>query len=150
VRPRTKAAVIAAIKQAEAVSLADQDSYRPIIKAALATPATEKHEQLLIELGVGGIEKLMEGECYPPTGEDWKVIKGYEWNQMPRRLQLEQVEDKDISFWLYMLGEVTDHTQRLKAMAKFFGYFGAISIDINKAFICWQAISTLNIVVDES
>jgi hypothetical protein len=148
-QPRAKAATIAALKQAEADSLAEQKIYRTIIDAAFAIPATEKHEKLLTGLGEDGLETLMEGECFPPAGEDWKQIKGYEWDQIPRRRQLEQVEDRDIFFWLYMLGEVTDHTKRLKAMAKFFGYFGAVSKDIYNTFICWQAISTLKIVLEK-
>lgn len=146
--PRSKKAVITAIKKAEADSLAEQDTYRKVIDAAYANPATEQHEQLLDALDKESLNKLMEGECYPPKHQDWKVIKGYEWDQIPRHRQLEQVEDRDISFWLYMLGEVTDHTKRLKAMAKFFGYFGAISIDIHNTFIFWQAISTLKLVMD--
>lgn len=146
--PYSKAAVIAAIKQAEAARLAEQDGYRKIIEAAFATPATEAHEQLLKELDGDGINALMSGECFPPTWEDWKRIKGYEWHQIPKQMKLEQVEDKDISFWLYMLSEVAEHTQRLKAMAKFFGYFGAVSKDILNSFICWQAISTLKLVMD--
>jgi hypothetical protein len=148
VLPRSKEAIIAAIKKAEADSLAAQDTYRKVIDAAYANPATEQHEQILKSLDDDKLKMLMDGECYPPTSQDWKTIKGYEWDHIPRRRQLEQVEDKDISFWLHMLGEVTDHTKRLKAMAKFFGYFGAVSKDIYNTFICWQAISTLRLVID--
>ncbi len=146
--PRSKEAVIAAIKKAEADSLAEQDTYRKIIDAAYANPATEQHEQLLKALDDEKLNNLMEKECYPPASQHWKIIKGYEWDQIPRRRQLEQVEDRDISFWLYMLGEVTDHTKRLRAMAKFFGHFGAVNVDIHSTFICWQAISTLKLVMD--
>ena len=147
---RSKEAVIAAIKKAEADSLAEQDTYRKVINAAYANPATEQHEQLLKALDDDKLNKLMDGECFPPTSQDWKIIKGYEWDQIPRRRQLERVENKDISFWLYMLGEVTDHTMRLKAMAKFYGFFGAISTDIRNAFIFWRLVSTLRMVLMQS
>lgn len=147
--PRSKATVIAAIKHAEAERLAEQGPYRKIIKAAITTPATEKHEQLLEALNEGSIEKLMEGECYPPTGEDWKLIKGYNWDQVPRRRQLEQIEDEDISFWLYMLGEVTEHTKRLSATAKYFGYFGCVNQKVYDEFEYWIIISKLKLITSE-
>ncbi|MBK8889512.1 MAG: hypothetical protein IPN75_03480 [Dechloromonas sp.] len=148
--PRSKEAVIAAIKKAEADSLAEQDTYRKVIDAAYASPATEQQEELLKALDADRLNKLMDGECCPPSSQDWKIIKGYEWHQIPRRRQLEQVEDRDISFWLYMLGEVTDHTKRLKAMAKFYGYIGASNRDIGITFHCWQAISSLKMVLEAS
>lgn len=147
-QPRAKAAVITALKQAESASLAEQNTYRPIIEAAFATPPTEEHEQLLKQLGEDGLEKLMQGQLFPPTDEDWKLIKGYEWHQIPKQRKLEQVEDKEIFLHLFMLSEIVEHCLRLRAMARFFGHFGAVNKDIYNTFICWQAISTLKMVID--
>jgi hypothetical protein len=142
---RSKEAVIAAIKQAYRERLVEQRGYRQAIKAAMVAKASQL-EPLSAMPDAADIERLMSGECYPPTSEDWQIFKGYNWERIPSHQQLEQIEDKDIAFWLYMLKEVTDHMLRLKAVAKFFENFNAAEDAFNRAFSPWRQKSTLEII----
>jgi hypothetical protein len=132
-----KAEILKAIKQAEQAKLIEQETYRKTVKAALATPVTEDHFQRLEQIGWGGILDHMAGEQWPPHSTDWKELYGLEWDETPKHKQLRQINDEDISLAVYMLSEISDHADRLKAAATFFSLFGATSQLHDALFSCW-------------
>lgn len=141
---RSKEAFIAAIKHAYAERLAEQRSYRQKIIAVMENSPNGQMEQSLAMPDEMTTGKLMEGECYPPSAEDWRILKGYSWKHIPNRQQLNKVADPDVSFWLYMLSEVSEHTQRLRATAKFLGHFGTTNPNILEHFNLWRICSMAN------
>lgn len=147
---RSKEAVIAALKKAEAERLLEQDIYRPIIKVAMDTAATEQHLEKLKVIVQQGVDVFMEGESYPPTDQDWKQLKGYTWEQVPKRRLLDSIQNKDISYFAFMYSEIAEQTQRLKAMAKFFGYIGAVNDEIYAVFSIWRMCATIKSIMDSA
>lgn len=141
--PNSKKSVLDAIKQSQNRRLEEQRHYRAIIEVALNTPATEIHDEQLRAVGWQGLETYMSGECWPPTWEDWKQFQSNVSRQLSNRRHLEQIEDNDVSFALGMYSEICQHTQRIKAMARYFGKFGVINQNIQDTFVCWKAISVL-------
>ena len=95
-------------------------------------------------LGWERIEKHMAGHKWPPAGQDWQTLK-VSWDQTPKQKTLNQIADQDIRFATYFFSEVSDHTQRLKAMAHFYSLFGANSKDIALTFFVWAECAKLRV-----
>lgn len=141
--PNNKALVLDAIKHSQNRRLEEQRHYRAIIEVALNTPATETHDEELRTFGWQDLETYMSGECWPPTWEDWKQFQSKVSQHLSNRRHLEQIEDDDVSFAVGMYSEIYQHTQRIKAMARYFGKFGATNQNIQDTFVCWRAVSVL-------
>jgi hypothetical protein len=143
VLPNSKKSVLEAIKQSQNRRLEEQRQYRAIIEAALNTPATEIHDEQLEAGGWQGVETLMSGECWPPTWEDLQQFQPNVVRKLSNRRHWEQIEDDDVAFAVGMYSEIYQHTQRIKAMARYFGKFGAINQNIQDTFVCWRAVSVI-------
>jgi len=139
----SKVAILKAIKQAQEYKVNEQEKYRAIINGAMRTSVSAKHFQEYEALGNDGFEALMSGESWPPTDQDWATM-GVTWEKIPKRQQLKQVDDDDIAMTAHFYGEVADQTVRLKAMAKYYGFFEGTNPDIDKAFIVWYMLASLN------
>lgn len=132
-----KAIILKGLKAEEDARLKEQNRYRENLKNIERTPAPDGLSADLAALGWDGIEKHMEGQCWPPTSQDWLKFDGLEWEETPKQKLLNQITDSDIRVSTYHYSELADQTLRIKAMAHFYRLFGAISHDIALAFVVW-------------
>jgi hypothetical protein len=94
--PREKAAILKGLKAEEAARLREQDTYRAILKRIGNSPPpgslSEDFEAIVWE----DIEKHMEGQCWPPTSQDWMELDGREYYETSKQVLLNQITDHDI------------------------------------------------------
>ena len=140
-RPNDKAAMITGINQARQACLEEQKTYFAVIDAALAAPVTPSKASLLKELTWEDIEAHMAGERWPPASPDWLRVKGLQWDQTPKHLQLQTIKDNEVRFATYHFTEAVLHALRLKAAARFVSRFGVVNDEAAILFACWQAVA---------
>lgn len=142
-QPHEKAAILKGLKAEEAARLREQDTYRAILKGIEEAPQTDSLSDHLGALGWERIEKHMAGECWPPTSQDWRDIKGLAFNETPKQELLNQITDRDIRISTYHYSELADHTLRIKAIARFYSLFGTINNDVALTFLVWKECAKL-------
>jgi hypothetical protein len=136
-----RAAILMAIKAREKSLLDEQRRYCAVTRSALSAPATNLQFQQLATLGWEGVHHHMVGERFPPTSQDWKERAGLEWDQTPKYLQLQAIEDSPIRTATYFCSELADQTLRFKAAARYFSLFGASNRQISTCFGNWQILA---------
>lgn len=139
-----KTAILKGLKAQEVARLKEQDTYRAILRDIENAPQTDSLSDHLGTLGWEGIEKHMEGQCWPPTSQDWLKFDGLEYYETPKQKILNQIADKDIRFSTYHYSELADHTLRIKAMAHFYSLFAATNDDVALTFWVWKECSKVN------
>lgn len=135
-----KAAILAAIKNAEQSKLEEQRAYREIVKAALANEATEEMLSRIEDLGWEGVCAQMADEHWPPSGAEWQEQRGVSWDETPKHNQLQLIADEDIRHAVYFFSEVEEQLQRIKAAAKFYGLVGGGGEQVDILFAGWVQI----------
>ncbi len=113
-----KAQILHAIKIADDNALKEQDMHRDRIKA-METIGNKDYLKKPPSMKWKGVAKLMSDECWPATYKEREDFLGQNWDEIPSRLQIDQIEDSDIRSRTYFLGEVIEQCQRIKAHAKF-------------------------------
>jgi len=113
-----KQEVVAELKAAHDRTLLEQDVHRDRI-AVMEKCGNKDYLQKLPSLGWAGIAEAMADEQWPATHEERKELLDQRGDEIPSRIQIDQIEDEDIRFHTYFLGEVVEHCHRIKAMAKF-------------------------------
>lgn len=98
--------------------LAEQDVYRDRIEAVIGVSDDEVNAKLA-ELGGAGILEIMKDESNPPCSQDRQKILNQSWKEIPSRLRIDTIEDKDIGCQAYFLNEVAEHRDRIKEIAVF-------------------------------
>ena len=109
---------IAALKVANDNTLVEQDFHRERIET-MGKIGNKNYYKELPSIGWDGVSSAMQDECSPPCSQERKKYLDQNWDEIPTRLQLENIEDTDIRSHTYFLGEVVEHTQRIKSIAKF-------------------------------
>ncbi|OOG58899.1 hypothetical protein [Polaromonas sp. C04] len=143
VLPKTVApngdAVVKALKDAREMKHREQDRYSEIMKVAMETEETSDEYFAKLDAlgGFPGIELLMVDERYPPCSSDWQEFLGVGWEDVPKEKQLNQIEDPCIRNALYFYSEAAEQTERIAAMAKYYGHFGATSKMGDVMFNVW-------------
>ncbi len=127
--------IVAALKDAYDDTLKEQDVHRDRIEV-MEECGNKDYLKILPSIGWDGIAKSMAGECWPPSDEERKNLLDQEHDEAPSRIQINQIEDEDIRFHTYFLGEVTDHCKRIKAMAKFYEVLGSHPEDAFANLLC--------------
>ncbi len=97
-QPHEKTAILKGLKAEEAARFREQDTYRAILKDIEAAPQTEGFSGDFDALSWERIENHMEGECWPPTSQDWWDINGLDFDETPKQILLDQITDTDIRF----------------------------------------------------
>jgi len=69
----------------------------------------------LQKLGGEGIAEIMKNECYPPTWQNREKHLQQTWEEIPSKLKIDRIQDKDIGFKTHMLNEIVEHTARIRA-----------------------------------
>jgi len=110
--------IIAALKVANDNTLIEQDFHRERIDI-MEKIGNKNYYKELPSIGWNGVSSAMQDECSPPCSQERKKYLDQNWNEIPTRLQLEKIEDTDIRIHTYFLGEVVEHTQRIRSIAKF-------------------------------
>ena len=98
--------------------LAEQDVYRDRIEAVIEV-SDDKVNAKLVELGGAGILEIMKDERHPPSSQERQDILNQSWEEIPSRIRIDTIEDKDIGCQTYFLNEVAEHRDRIKAIAVF-------------------------------
>ena len=145
-----KKAVLASLEAAYQSTLDEQDVHRDRI-AVMKDAGNSGYLDKLPLMKWRGIAKAMIDERSPPCHQDRDSYLGRESVQYPRRIQLDQIEDNEIRFSTYHLGEVVDHCERIKAVAKFCEVLEASPDDkyANLLFNIWEKQSIVSILADE-
>jgi hypothetical protein len=141
--PSEKAAILKGLKDAYAAKLKEQDRYRAQIEALQEAAVPANLSDHLEMLDWERIEKHMEGLSWPPSCQDWQEFKGLAFDKTPKQKILNQMADKDVRFHTYHYSELAEHTRRLKAMAHFYGLFGAVNDDVTLWFLAWKEVAKL-------
>ena len=136
-RPHEKAAILKGLKAEEAARLREQDTHRKVLKDIENSTPSEGLPSNLDPDGWHEIEMHMEGQCWPPTSQDWLKFAGREHYETPKQELLNQIADEDIRFHSYHYSELADQTQRIKAMAHFFSLVGGMNDNAILAFWAW-------------
>lgn len=142
-QPHEKTAILNGLKAEEVARLREQDMYRAILKSIEEAPQPKGLSSDLDALSWEIIEKHMEGQCWPPTSQDWREITGLDFDETPKQKLLNQITDTDIRFSTYHYSELADHTLRIKATARFCTLFGTINNDVALIFLVWKDCAKL-------
>ena len=113
-----KEQIIHALDLAYEKVLAEQDVYRDSIEAVIGVSDDEVNAKL-VELGGAGILEIMKDERNPPCSQERQDILNQSWDEVPSRIRIDTIEDKDIRSQTYFLNEVAEHRDRIKAIAVF-------------------------------
>lgn len=139
--PNEKAAILERLKAEKVLRLKEQDQYRATIKRFEDAPNKNGLPAKFALLDWETLGKHMQGESWPPTCQDWKNIMGLEYDQIPRRKILDQINDWDIRFRTFHYFELADHTLRIRAGARFYSLYGAVDIHVLREFLFWRECS---------
>ena len=113
-----KEQICAALDIAHQKVLDEQDVYRERLDAIIELSESEVWEKLQ-RLGEVGIAEVMKDERSPACSQDRQKYLEQSWEEIPSRLQIEQIEDKDVQIQTYFLNEVAEHRDRIKAVTVF-------------------------------
>ena len=119
-----KQKIEASLKIAYDNTIKEQDFYGDRI-TVMEEVGNKDYLKKLPSTGWDGIAEAMANECWPADYEDREKYLGQNWEEVPSRILIDQIEDKDIRCSTYFLGEVVEQCHRIKAIAKFFEFLGA-------------------------
>ena len=123
---KQKNAALDKIKGQENKSLEEQDVYREMMEKYKGGEEKVIHNKIT-ELGLNGIKVSLSSELFPPCHQEREEILGIKYNEAVAYKRIKSIEDFDISAALYFYNELADHTQRLRAMAKFMELLGGLT-----------------------
>jgi len=118
-----KEQICAALDVAYEKVLVEQDVYRERLDG-IEVVSEDKVIENLAKLGWEDIAEIMKNERYPACCQDRTELLDQQWDEIPPRIRIEQIEDKDIRCQTYFLNEVAEQRDRIRAMAVFFETIG--------------------------
>ena len=113
-----KQQIEAALKAATDNTLKEQNIHRDRIEV-MEERGNNDYLTKPIFINWNNINESMADECWPANHQDRKKLLKQNWDEMPSRILIDQIEDKDIAGRVYFLNEVVEHCHRIKALAKF-------------------------------
>ena len=135
---KEKKEILATLDAAYQNTLDEQDVHRDRI-TVMKDAENEDYLKTLPSMTWKGVAKMMSDECWPATHKEREDFLGQNWDEIPSRLQIDQIEDSDIRSRTYFLGEVVEQCHRIKAHAKFLEILGSPPKDLfaNQLFRIW-------------
>lgn len=128
----------------------EQDGYRDIIHTSIK----DRNEGELVEAvksgGFKGLNKIMKGYRCPPTIEERKSFLNVDDGQLFVTTALKKIPDTGIRSYMYHLNEVIEHTQRLRAMARFSKCVSPLKGPGRQLFHFWTRKSIVEILLLEA
>lgn len=147
---KRKEAWIAALKAAYDDVIESQDEWRERIKALVCDQPKDPWDALDEIGGFQGLETRMAEAGAPVVldDEDWERLCGVSWDQRPDNQLADRIKDPDISSHVHHLHRVTDHRDRIKAIALCASILGvpADGQDIWLIYRAWQLVSILQLI----
>lgn len=142
--------IISALKIAHENTIKEQDKHHERIEA-MKLIGNEEYVSKLSLMGWDGLDKELKDVKYPPSSQERENYLEQKWDEIPRRIEIDKIDDKDIAFHTYMLGEVADHCERIKSMVRFYEVLNAHPDDRYATFLyrLWTYSSMLSQLIDE-
>ncbi len=139
---KNKEDMLAIVRSEEEKLLTEQDKYYALIEQ-FADGDPEVIHARIEELGWEGIKKALRNESYPPDDEERQKHLYISYSDGIACKKLKIIEDLQLRGSLTVFNDMHEHTQRIRAMAKFMELLGGATIASNLIMKQWLKILVL-------